>query len=77
MLAAGKATGVGPMASVAGVIAEEVGIGLLKAGVQDLIVENGGDIYIARQKECTVAIFAGSSPLSNKVGKMFLFTIVQ
>lgn len=68
MLAAGKAAGVGPMASVAGIIAEEVGKGLLKTGVQDLIVENGGDIYIARQKECTVAIFAGPSPLSNKVG---------
>ena len=36
-----------------------------------MIVENGGDIFIARNQECTVSIFAGSSPLSNKVGIRF------
>lgn len=68
MLAAGQAAGVGPMAAVAGVIAEFVGKGLMNSGVEDLIVENGGDIFIARTRECTAAIFAGQSPLSNKVG---------
>lgn len=68
MLAAGRAAGVGPMAAVAGTIAEIVGQGLIHSGVDDLIVENGGDIFIARTRESTVAIFAGPSPLSNKIG---------
>ena len=68
MLAAGQAAGVGPMAAVAGIVAEFVGQGLIKSGIEDLIVENGGDIFINRKQESMVAIFAGASPLSNKVG---------
>lgn len=68
MLAAGIAAGVGPMAAVAGTIAEIVGRELLDSGVEDLIVENGGDIFMARTRESTAAIFAGPSPLSNKIG---------
>lgn len=68
MLRSGLAADVGPMAAVAGTIAEFVGIGLQRRGVEDLIVENGGDIYIARKQECTVAVFAADSPLSNRIG---------
>mgnify|MGYP001176842257 CR=1 FL=1 len=68
MLAAGTAAAVGPMAAVAGVIAEHVGRRLLGCGVQEVIVENGGDIFLCRQRDCTVAIFAGQSPLSGRVG---------
>lgn len=68
MLKAGKAAGVGPMAAVAGAVAEFVGKDLLKQGAKEIIVENGGDIFILRQKECTIGIFAGTSPLTNKVG---------
>lgn len=71
MLEAGMATGVGPMAAVAGTIAEFVGLGLLQSGIEDLIIENGGDIFIARQQECTVSVFAGTSPLSDRVGIRF------
>jgi ApbE superfamily uncharacterized protein (UPF0280 family) len=67
MIKAGEVTGVGPMASVAGAIAEWVGRDLLKYS-QRVIVENGGDIFIKTDKAVTVGIFAGSSPLSNKVG---------
>ncbi len=56
------------MAAVAGAIAEAVGRGLLADGEPEVMVENGGDIYLARQKSCDVAIFAGRSSLSNKVG---------
>ena len=56
--------GVGPMAAVAGVIAEYVGRGLLESGCNEVLVENGGDIYINRCQDCTVAIFAGDSSLS-------------
>ena len=56
------------MAAVAGAIAEYVGRSLLLQGVREVMVENGGDIFLSRKKDCTVAIFAGQSPLSNKVG---------
>lgn len=68
MLAAGQRTGVGPMAAVAGAIAESVGKALLAEGVEEIIVENGGDIFVQRRKECSIAIFAGRSPLSYRVG---------
>ncbi len=68
MLAAGRSAGVGPMAAVAGVIAEYVGKGLLQSGCQEVVVENGGDIYISRNQDCVVAIFAGESSLSLMTG---------
>jgi len=68
MLTAGRRAGVGPMAAVAGAIAEGVGQALQRGGVGELIVENGGDIFLARNRQCTVAVFAGESPLSNKIG---------
>lgn len=68
MLAAGSSAGVGPMAAVAGVIAEYVGRGLVQSGCREVMVENGGDIYINRSRDCTVAIFAGESSLSLRVG---------
>ncbi|MFO7606819.1 MAG: UPF0280 family protein [Desulfurivibrionaceae bacterium] len=69
MLQAGQAAGVGPMAAVAGVIAEYVGRGLLKGeGCSEVVVENGGDIFMKRGRESIVAIFAGESPLSYRLG---------
>lgn len=68
MLRAGKATGIGPMAAVAGSIAQYVGMALVKNGCREVIVENGGDLFISRCSHVTAAIFAGESPLSMKVG---------
>lgn len=68
MLKAGQIAGVGPMAAVAGTIAEYVGHGLLSQGSKEVMVENGGDIFLKRNRDCSVAIFAGESPLSNRVG---------
>lgn len=69
MLAAGQAAGVGPMAAVAGVIAEYVGRELLRTqGLTEIVVENGGDLYLKMTGDATIAIFAGESPLSNRVG---------
>jgi hypothetical protein len=67
MIAAGAAAGVGPMAAVAGAIAEQVGRGLLPHS-KEVIIENGGDIFLKTASKATVAIFAGPSPLSLKVG---------
>jgi ApbE superfamily uncharacterized protein (UPF0280 family) len=61
--------GVGPMASVAGAIAQYVGQGLLK-WTDQVILENGGDIYLKTNRSVTVSIFAGESPLSGKIGVM-------
>ncbi|MDH4319271.1 MAG: UPF0280 family protein [Desulfobulbaceae bacterium] len=68
MMEAAQTAGVGPMASVAGTVAEYVGKGLLARGLEEVIVENGGDIFLIRKRASTVAIYAGESPLSGKVG---------
>jgi len=60
---------VGPMAAVAGAMAQSVSEDLLRFS-DEVIVENGGDIYLATSLERTVGIYAGSSPLSMKVGIM-------
>lgn len=67
MINAGAKAGVGPMAAIAGAIAESVGRGLLDLTDQ-VIVENGGDVFIKTNTPVTVGIFAGSSPLSMQVG---------
>jgi len=67
MMQATRPFGVGPMASVAGAIAQHVGKGLLKFSGQ-VIVENGGDIFLQADHPVTVSIFAGSSPLSERFG---------
>ncbi len=59
MCRAGKIAGVGPFASVAGAIAEYVGRACIKAGANNVIVENGGDIFMYGKREFTVEIYAG------------------
>jgi ApbE superfamily uncharacterized protein (UPF0280 family) len=58
---------VGPMAAVAGAMAESVSKDLLKLS-EEVIVENGGDIYLVTSRERTIGIFAGDSLLSLKIG---------
>jgi ApbE superfamily uncharacterized protein (UPF0280 family) len=62
-----RGIGVGPMASVAGAIAQYVGRGLMRI-TEQVIVENGGDIFLKADRPVTVAIFAGDSLLSEKFG---------
>ncbi|PKN53383.1 MAG: hypothetical protein CVU55_01815 [Deltaproteobacteria bacterium HGW-Deltaproteobacteria-13] len=66
MLGKSKICGVGPMASVAGAISEFVGYDLLPQ-TENLIIENGGDIFIKSKTNLMVSIYAGESPLSYKV----------
>lgn len=68
MANASAIAGVGPMAAVAGAFAEAVGEYLLQKGAKDVVVENGGDIYLKTSKEKTVGLHAGPSPFSNKLG---------
>ncbi len=67
MAAAARSAGVGPMAAVAGAISEAVGRSLLKFS-REVIVENGGDIYLRARRRRIVGIFAGRSVLSHRVG---------
>lgn len=67
MVSAGQKAGVGPMAAVAGAIAEHVGADLLKYTVE-VVVENGGDIFLKTDNPVTMGIFAGTSSLSMRMG---------
>jgi len=58
MASAGLVAGVGPMAAVAGAVCDAVAAGV-GDGEADLLLENGGDLYIATTRERIVGIFAG------------------
>jgi len=66
MATASVQVGVGPMAAVAGAFAEMVGRTLLEFS-DEVVVENGGDIFLKLAKPRTIGIFAGSSPYSGKL----------
>ena len=62
-------TGIGPMSAVAGAVAFRVAEYIKsKYGVKEIIVENGGDIYAEAHSDMDIAVFAGQSPLSEKIG---------
>ncbi len=67
MAEAGQMAGVGPMAAVAGAIAERVGMDLLEHSNQ-VVVENGGDVFFKLDRPVVFSIYAGNSPLSLKFG---------
>ncbi|MFH2144746.1 MAG: UPF0280 family protein [Candidatus Omnitrophota bacterium] len=67
MLNACRRANVGPMAGVAGAIAEHVGKQLL-AYTDEVIIENGGDIFLSIKKRRTVGIFAGANNICNRLG---------
>ncbi|UCH51854.1 MAG: UPF0280 family protein [Chloroflexota bacterium] len=66
MAQAARVAGVGPMAAVAGAIAEAVGKDLL-AYSPEVIVENGGDIFMKISKPRLIGVYAGESPLTGKI----------
>lgn len=64
---AAEACGVGPMAAVAGAVAEMCAEAALDAGAEEAIIENGGDIFLASPDTVHVGLFAGTHPLSGKL----------
>jgi len=66
MIMASSAANVGPMASIAGAIAEYVGKDLLR-DCNEVIIENGGDIFLKAIGERTIGTLAGSSAFSDRV----------
>jgi len=58
---------VGPMAAVAGALARHLGLALLGESSQ-LIIENGGDIFLCSHSPRVVSVYAGSSsPFSGQL----------
>lgn len=70
MAKAGVLTDTGPMAAVAGAIAEYTAKDILNYS-KEVIIENGGDIFLKIDTPITVAIHAGKSPLNMKIGLSF------
>jgi ApbE superfamily uncharacterized protein (UPF0280 family) len=58
--------GVGPMAAVAGAMSKFVGQRLLEY-TDEVIVENGGDIFIKSNTDRVIGVYAGNSPLSGRI----------
>jgi len=61
MYAAGRVAGTGPMAAVAGAVAEAVARALAEHS-PEVVVENGGDLFAITTRERVVGIDAGASP---------------
>jgi len=69
MYEASRVSGTGPMSAVAGAIAEHICNDLIsKFRPGEVIIENGGDIFMRITSPATISVYAGSSPLSNKIG---------
>jgi ApbE superfamily uncharacterized protein (UPF0280 family) len=68
MAEAVKLTDVGPMAAVAGVLADLAVEEMLINGAEVAIVENGGEAFIVSNRNVDVALSAGDSPLSRRLG---------
>lgn len=69
MSAVCKRSEIGPMSAVAGAVAKYTALELKKKfPYKEIMVENGGDIYIDIKDDIDIAVFAGQSPLSNRVG---------
>jgi hypothetical protein len=66
MVRAGRRAGAGPMAAVAGAVADFVGRGLLQHS-REVIVENGGDIFLKVDEPILVGLHAGDSPFTGTV----------
>ena len=64
-VASGKCQ-VGPMAAVAGAIAQAVGRALRKYSRQ-VIVENGGDVYMYTDTNRSIGVYAGESPFTGLI----------
>jgi ApbE superfamily uncharacterized protein (UPF0280 family) len=67
MSKAARLAGVGPMAAVAGGICDFLGRDLLNL-CSEVIIENGGDIFLRSERPRVIGIYAGNSSFSGKVG---------
>lgn len=67
MACAARLAEVGPMAAVAGAIAEAACCAAVNRGAAEAIVENGGDIFLYSAQEIVIGIYTGRNKLENKL----------
>ncbi|MGZ4851322.1 MAG: UPF0280 family protein [Candidatus Bathyarchaeia archaeon] len=68
MALAGERADVGPMAAVAGVIADLAVTAMISAGCDVAVIEDGGEISAQSNRPVDVAVAAGEEPLSKRFG---------
>ena len=62
-----KTANVGPMASVAGAIAEFIAKKLIQKGAKTAIIENGGDIFAITNRDVIIGLFSGNNKIAEKL----------
>jgi ApbE superfamily uncharacterized protein (UPF0280 family) len=68
MSSAGKVAGVGPMAAVAGVIADLTAKKMIEQGTKVAVVENGGEAALHSDRALMISVGAGDNYLTNRIG---------
>lgn len=68
MVEASEKACVGPMAAVAGVLADLAVKDMITNGCRVAVVENGGEVYAVSNKPIDIAFAAGDEPLSREMG---------
>jgi ApbE superfamily uncharacterized protein (UPF0280 family) len=64
---AARRVGVGPMAAVAGAMAQLAAEAALAAGAGEVIVDNGGDIYLKAVEPVLIALGTGTAKLADRL----------
>jgi ApbE superfamily uncharacterized protein (UPF0280 family) len=64
---AARRAGVGPMAAVAGAMAQIAAEAALTAGAGEAIVDNGGDIYLKAMEPVLIALSTGTAKLADRL----------
>ncbi len=67
MARAARLVGVGPMAAVAGTMAQLAAEAGLRAGSAEVIVENGGDIYLRTAEPVVIGLYTGTAELARRL----------
>ena len=67
MAEAARLTGLGPMAAVAGTLAQLGAEAAMAIGCREAIVENGGDIFLYSDSEVTIGLYAGDNAIGNSL----------
>ena len=68
MALAADRVGTGPMAAVAGTMAQLAAKAGIKAGADEVIVENGGDIYLQTKESVVIGLYPGAGELTGQLG---------
>lgn len=68
MARAAKLVGVGPMAAVAGAMAQKAALAGLNQGALEAIVENGGDIFLKTVTPVVIGLAPGTDSLTGRLG---------